>query len=381
MRVFAILSWSIIALILFSSLGLAERAHPSTGWAVGDDGVILATSNGGATWVRQKSGTTVKLKSACLINPQVGFVVGDQGLALRTTDAGQTWQSRILGNFDCSYVCVHFADAKHGWIGVEVSAVLQTLDGGLHWKAHIIRPLSLAAGVRDLSFADRQAGLAVGAAGPEDAPAIMRTHDGGKTWRIVEVKADGKLALLSVSHPTREKAWAVGSQLKDFDAGGNGTIFFSSDGGLNWTIQWTHKHTWLYNIHFIDAQTGWATGYAGTWAKPIVLTTNDGGKHWKPRQVPGKGILVASYLADRSTGWVVGSDGFIARTGDFGRTWQQQDSAVRSTLRDVCFLAATSEKPHAQPLPTTRIADEGKMLVRASHILVRCNRGASDSQK
>src|SRR5689334_23426676 len=65
----------------------------SEGWAVGDDGVVWHSIDGGATWERQKTGTRASLRAVHFQSPYTGWAVGrlDQsggsvGVMLRTTD-------------------------------------------------------------------------------------------------------------------------------------------------------------------------------------------------------------------------------------------------------------------------------------------------------
>src|SRR5262249_43574768 len=51
------------------------------GWAVGDDGVILNTIDGGKTWERRPTGVRASLRSIQFISASVGWVVGREELA------------------------------------------------------------------------------------------------------------------------------------------------------------------------------------------------------------------------------------------------------------------------------------------------------------
>ena len=46
------------------------------GWAVGDNGTIVATKNGGETWALQASGTDQKLRSVFFLNQDTGWISG-----------------------------------------------------------------------------------------------------------------------------------------------------------------------------------------------------------------------------------------------------------------------------------------------------------------
>jgi hypothetical protein len=68
----------------------------TAGAAVGDDGTILTTTDGGATWVRNTSlaGLTAHLRSVAYGSATAGAAVGDDGTILTTTDGGATWGVR-----------------------------------------------------------------------------------------------------------------------------------------------------------------------------------------------------------------------------------------------------------------------------------------------
>lgn len=60
----------------------------NNGWAVGNSGVILHTTNGGTNWSLQTSGTTENLNEVFFTNSTYGWIVGNNGVILRTTDGG-----------------------------------------------------------------------------------------------------------------------------------------------------------------------------------------------------------------------------------------------------------------------------------------------------
>jgi photosystem II stability/assembly factor-like uncharacterized protein len=60
------------------------------GWAVGNAGVIIHTSDG-KNWVNQTSTTTDHLFDVFFLNTQEGWAVGDNGRIIHTTDGGENW--------------------------------------------------------------------------------------------------------------------------------------------------------------------------------------------------------------------------------------------------------------------------------------------------
>src|SRR5205085_1562564 len=73
----------------------SDKRH---GWAVGSDGSIFATTDGGRTWRAQTSGVRAHLYSVAFADERVGVVVGDRGTLLVTADGGATWQNKSLPN-------------------------------------------------------------------------------------------------------------------------------------------------------------------------------------------------------------------------------------------------------------------------------------------
>ena len=75
-------------------------ANPSSGWAVGDRGVIWHTDDGGANWRQQAAPVTCSLQAVFFIDARRGWAVGGlcqpgsgatRGIVLRTDDGGNTW--------------------------------------------------------------------------------------------------------------------------------------------------------------------------------------------------------------------------------------------------------------------------------------------------
>src|SRR6266550_1929388 len=73
--------------------------------AVGTDGIILSTSDGGNTWRPGHSGTVHPLVGVSCPSPSICYAVSNFGDLLKTGDAGLTWSIQALKNrtpFDVS---------------------------------------------------------------------------------------------------------------------------------------------------------------------------------------------------------------------------------------------------------------------------------------
>ncbi|WP_197446782.1 WD40/YVTN/BNR-like repeat-containing protein [Tautonia plasticadhaerens] len=72
------------------------------GWAVGDLGTILHTTDGGANWSPQVSNTTDFLSTVDFIDANTGWTVGGNhsgpgNSILHTADGGATWTAQDIG--------------------------------------------------------------------------------------------------------------------------------------------------------------------------------------------------------------------------------------------------------------------------------------------
>ncbi|MDD5087949.1 MAG: YCF48-related protein [bacterium] len=61
-----------------NSLSDVVFVNENTGWIVGGSGTILHTTDGGATWTFQESGTGSGLAEICFRDSQQGFAVGGE---------------------------------------------------------------------------------------------------------------------------------------------------------------------------------------------------------------------------------------------------------------------------------------------------------------
>ena len=113
------------------------------GWAVGHDGSVLKTSDGGKSWALIHSDTQwgKPFYDILFVTPQTGFVVGANSVFKRTDDGGQTWE---LLEPDFTFHGLHLnsilklADGTMV-IGGEKGMMARSLDDGETWE-HVKTP-------------------------------------------------------------------------------------------------------------------------------------------------------------------------------------------------------------------------------------------------
>lgn len=103
------------------------------GYAVGNNGEIVSTSNG-IVWAKQSSGSTEELVDVFALNSTTAWVVGDAGTILKTTNAGTTWTPQSLpGGSTIDLLGVVFLDLNTGWTTGLNASIFFTEDGGDTW--------------------------------------------------------------------------------------------------------------------------------------------------------------------------------------------------------------------------------------------------------
>lgn len=105
-----------------------------SGWAVGDGGTVLNTSDDGKTWAEKNIGTSQQLRSIYFKPDGLhGWIVGEDGAIFATEDGGETWSPQT-SNTKQFLLSVHFIpDTQRGWIVGSGNTILTTTDGGKHW--------------------------------------------------------------------------------------------------------------------------------------------------------------------------------------------------------------------------------------------------------
>lgn len=284
------------------------------GWAVGNDGVILSTMDGGRSWQIQRSGTKGTLNGVYFADSVHGWVVGAGGIILATGDGGKSWQSQVSGTAQW-LGCVKFADNLHGWALGANGLIVTTTDGGLTWQPQAGNVTHTLNGV---TFIDGLRGWAVGEKG-----AIIATSDGGNNW---QVQSGGSSEHLNGVRFLQDglHGWATGD---------NGVMLATMDGGRSWQTQITGTSSNLLSVRFLgDGSRGWAVGDDGT-----ILATNNGGSTWQAASQ--KSLTRVQFLSSRQQGWAVGADGLILATDNGGQNWRVQLSRSAEHLFGLQFLA------------------------------------------
>ena len=264
------------------------------GLAIGQDGLIIKTSDGGKTWKQVKLELPLQDWQAAQphifslsrgADPNKVWAVGPVGTIIHSKDGGETWENQSLGR-DVTLNGVAFANDTEGWVAGEFGTILHTSDGGQTWQEQksvrnlpkFTRPeLSEEDALRQrvpqlyledlfltaVAFRNPREGYITGESG-----ILLRTDDGGETW--TNVSSGSFNTLLSVTLTSAGQSVATGV-LGTLATANNGTWSLLPD------VR-EHVLTWIRDVSFAkNSGFGLACGGKGT-----ILVTEDGGMTWQP---------------------------------------------------------------------------------------------------
>lgn len=148
---------------------------------------LLCSLNGFAQSIKiLNTNSKVSLRGLSVVNNKIIWASGSGGTVLRSVDAGETWENIVvLGYEKTDFRDIHGFDKNTAVImGIDTPAViLRTSDGGKTWKQTYYNNTK-GMFLDDMLFWNLQSGFVIG--DPIDGHFfVARTFDGGKTWNEI----------------------------------------------------------------------------------------------------------------------------------------------------------------------------------------------------
>ncbi len=341
----------------------------TTGYAVGDFGTIVKTTDAGVTWTGLPAGTFTNLTRVEVAAD--GSIIAGAGCVLRiSTDGGVTFDriAFTASEATCPHQVVAFSyqSKTNGYNLLDDGEVQRTTDGGQSFLSNTNglpgtpgSPTGGNAKPLDITFlADGTTGLASTTDGH-----IYRTIDGAQTWTSVATVPFGVERILMLD---ANNGYAVGT---------GGGFLSTADGGKTWNPLTSGTGAALTGISCISLTScvlstdkgdtialttdGGATPVkqphppvevnAAAWASPTqivgvgsnggTVVSSDGGLDYSP---VGGTLKATSYNRLRAggtdnTAYVVGPNGALAETTNGGKSWSEAKVTGGGNVIDVSF--------------------------------------------
>jgi photosystem II stability/assembly factor-like uncharacterized protein len=327
-----------------------DPSNPDSLWA-GTQGMrgVFKSTNGGANWVEMDQGIatqpSMEMRSFT-VDPHdsnIAYCGGNylaeaatlrqRGFIYKTTDGGTSWRLVHEPGALVRWIIIDPTDTRVIYaatgifdrFAIKAEGVLKSVDGGATWRNINTGLVSLAVGALVMHPTNPQvliAGCGKGSATFQDNPndllgGVFKTTNGGAQWRKVDPFSAGQEAQASAI------AFAPSDPLIVY--GDDGHNFMRSiDGGETW--DWFRADAQGENrgnpislaVHPTDPDTIFMNAYGGG-----VFVSTDGGRVWadSSRGVTGAGVWGIAADPSRPMRIVAASKNGIYLTEDAGVAW------------------------------------------------------------
>lgn len=277
----------------------------------------------GNKWVTQTSGVAQRLHCVDAVSDQIGWAGGDDGTVLRTTNGGSNWEP--VGN-GLGTIGIVSIDALSDQIALaagysndassqkSTATIFKTTNGGTTW----IKVYELYdAFINNITMRSTSNGMAIG--DPRDGKwLMMETKNGGDTW----------------------SSWDKAPPASEGEYGGTANVFWYSSNDC-WIGSSTQPHayhstdgcnTWnnvtfpvITNVYSLTINTS-GIGLIGGEPKTLIRTT-DGGNNWNESAIAVAGIIPRALKYHEGQFYLLQGNGVYTSTDD-GNTWALDGSAT-----------------------------------------------------
>jgi photosystem II stability/assembly factor-like uncharacterized protein len=290
-------------------IGFSDADHA---WAVSAESAGTATfhrsNDGGRTWQASAlPGGEVTPAAVAFLDARRGYLLmvsrlGGPGVLLATSDGGATW--RTVGSTPAGVLGpLVLLDAQNGLAlgssnpgaatGAAIDALFATHDSGRSWQ-RVSFPAPAGFGAVDWSRVDQLPAMASGSEWvlpvefgnvAHQETDLLATEDGGRTWRITAAlpAQNGGMPLAA----SADGRWLAFFALPEH---ASRDLLSTVDGGLTWTPVMTAPLPGdgaIVRMTFVDARVGWALvdastpGASHTDVPGQLYATSDGGASWR----------------------------------------------------------------------------------------------------
>eukprot|EP00981_Chlorochromonas_danica_P009796 scaffold2830_cov175-Ochromonas_danica.AAC.1 len=306
--------------------------------AVGANGLVAYSLNGGITWAEGSSGTGSYIYCVSHGNSSSAMAAGNSGYLGKTIDGGGTWSNLTAfpSNFSAYYHSISMLSTREAYVAAQLSSgspatslVYRTLNGGDSWSLMTSTSMLLYS----LSMSSSSYGVAGGATTgsgvlvlvpdptsqpttrqpssqptasnpldvPTSFPSAFIEHG---VWYEKEVGVSSDTYYGTACLPTYACV-VVGTRLSD------GIILATSNGGSTWSS----KKLSLDPVYDVGCFEHNASSYfvATSDSGKVYVSLNDG-VSWTSYTVGN--VLYGIAIAKDGMGYVVGSSGKIAKASD-----------------------------------------------------------------
>jgi photosystem II stability/assembly factor-like uncharacterized protein len=319
---FALPTWTLQTSGVNARLRGVSAVNNRVAWASGSGSTVLRTEDGGAIWKKLTvTSEALDFRDVDAIDEKTAYVLsignGAASRIYKTTDGGITWSLQFRNEDPKAFLdAMTFWDLDHGLvIGDSIDRqfyILITANGGREWTrvapdrlppALVNEGAFAASGTNIAVYGKRYAWIGLGSA---ERARVLRTTDGGQTWKVFEtpIKSNQSSGIFSIAFRDEKHGVIVGGDYqKERDALDN--VAVTNDGGETWTVTKGLSGFRSVVAYVPGTKTLIALGPSGG------DFSADDGHTWSA--LAGPGFDTFSFAPHRELGWGAGARGTIGR--------------------------------------------------------------------
>jgi photosystem II stability/assembly factor-like uncharacterized protein len=283
-------------------------------------------------WEKKQSPVNVTLRYLCFVDSLTGWAAGEAGTIIRTTDGGDSWdiQNSTVQTF---IMDIFFVNKNLGWaitlkdVFPFNSVILKTTNGGDDWAAEDFPDSSKL--IRTIFFFDSLSGFVGGSY-------IAHTSDGGNSWTSSDIDSNmvSNFPVFKFNFLNHQFGYACGGRL---DVAG--VIWHTTDSGLNWNAQGVSADE-VFDIYILDSLNAITLSGDPEGLFPIAdLKTTNAGATWNYNELPFFGLSFTIDFRTYNEGWSASGYKFLLTTNR-GETWEEFETPDSAVVYDLQFLDA-----------------------------------------
>jgi len=257
-------------------------------------------------WSTQNSNTQLNLHDLKFIDNNTGWCVGQNGLIIKTTNGGLNWDNQV-SNSTRHLLGIDFINANTGIVvggdNYGMAVILKTTNSGVNW---VVKLYSSVTQLIDLTIVNTSIVYAVGT--PSVTNVMVKSSNLGENWSVVNTGITNS-PLYSLFFKNENTGWICGGIYNSQNAD---ALYETTNGGVSWLNQSQNTTPYHRSIYFKDDLTGWVIG-------PRAFETTNGGINWVRVNDSLSGGKI--YFANSNTGWILSN--YILKTTDGGNFWKK----------------------------------------------------------
>lgn len=320
------------------------------GYAVGMDGIIIKTTNGGENWTQQLSHTNRILTSVYFLNKDTGYITsGDEfssvavpAILLRTLDGGEIWET--ISSFSNTHLStILFLNSNTGFMvggsynPGKYAYIFRTTNSGFNWTREILPVNGLR--LYGITFINDSVGFTAGEGGR-----ILKTANAGLNWDFMNTGGSGNYTeFRSIKFINSDTGIAVGFHVTPNNLG---KIYISTDAGENWFQQYSGLNTMFNQVEFVDSKIGYiAAGESILNDKGKILKTTTSGFTWDTLSISDHNKLFSISIIASSKILGFGNLGTIIKSTDSGFSWNNISKSLigsKTNLNKIRFSSSNT---------------------------------------